>query len=141
MAPHHTHAWSLALLLALPTACDDDEPGVAERCAALDEASCESVTFEAGGCHWIEVHSAPSGASECSDLTTQGRCMAVQGSQQGCGGVDCNGGDGENVWYRATEDVDEVAVNPLCGPDIVGEGWVSCGEGALPSPLCACSCD
>lgn len=131
------------VLLAFAWGCDDDSASQdpEERCDALDQQSCDSESFEGGGCYWAEVKTAPSGSDECSDMTSEGRCVAVVGTQQGCARFECSGGDEKDLWYRSAGNVEEVVTNPLCGPDIVGDGWVSCAEGAVPSPLCACGCD
>lgn len=124
--------------------CDADgaSPDPEERCADLEQQACDSESFEEGGCYWLDVKTAASGSSECSDMSVEGRCVAIVGTQQGCGGFyECSGDGEKNLWYRSARGVEEVVENPLCGPDIVGDGWVSCGEGPVPSPLCVCGCD
>lgn len=112
-------------------------------CAKLrSQGPCEDADpFGESQCIWLDVAIVEQG-DECSDATTQGRCIGFSGTQQGCSTYECGAEASDEdlvLFHRAADDgVIEVLRSPLCGPMPSGD-WEEC---SMSSPdACACGCE
>lgn|SRR5689334_2150148 len=112
----------------------------ASECDKLEtRRSCERARAEFGECAWLEVR-APVVEEDgtCrANPPSHGECIGLSSdTNQGCGGVVCEGDRPGPAFFRTDGDRVETFVNPHCGGSVFGE-WEACADDPAE---CACAC-